>query len=149
MINESEALEPADNDTAPYRVAYLHSDGGDLIERVSNAGFEVSYFYDAAYGTEDVDFDRIPPFSFVIADLQGEQRQTLELALMFVRARQPRAFLLVVPSDEGGLPLPVIRRVQQVNYETKAEVVGDRAYVEGVAPGSGFVWPASIVPDAG
>ena len=118
-----------------HRLAFLHSGDRDLGEAVIRSGLEIAYLYDAKYGAEHVDFENIPPFDLVIAD---GGRQTLEMAYLFVRAREPLSFVMVGDLDR--------LRDRLADLLHRTETVG-RAIV-GTLPGIDFVWPAGIVAEA-
>ena len=124
------------HDTTTHRLAFLHSGDYDLGKAVMYSGLEIAYMYDANFGAEYVDFENIPAFDLVVAD--GE-RGTLEMAYLFIRAREPLSFVMVATrvGDLDNL------RDRLADLPHRVETKG-RALV-GTLPGTDFVWPAGIV----
>ena len=79
---------------ATLNVAFFHSAdvlcGDDaLFLGILDNHMTIAYLYDSDFGTDDVYFEDIPEFDLVAADLAGADRQTYNLALLFIRARRP------------------------------------------------------------
>ena len=121
-----------ENTTTKHRLAFFSSDDRLLAAAVIESGFEIAYLYDADFGDEYVDFDSIPEFDLVVAD--GE-RQTMEMAYLFIRAREPLSFVMV--GDIHNL------RERLAELPHTMETRG--CAVVGTLPGADFTWPAGIV----
>ena len=83
---------------ATLSVAFFHSAdvlcGEDaLFLAILDSGIRIEYLYDSDFGIEDVEFDSVPDSDLVAADLAGADRQTCNLAFLFVRARKPVSFV--------------------------------------------------------
>lgn len=145
--------EPADTPaTAAHRVAVFQCGDEDMVQAVIHAGLEIAYLYDAGFGTEHLDFDDIPPFDLVAAvlpDDASDLRREFELVLLFVRARTPVSFVLVV-RDRGG----AVETLRDLEEKTRrlGYCVSNRPgrvgmyFVVGTLEGRSFVWPAGVVP---
>ena len=149
MEGENSSRETS-NIPATLSVAFLHSGGGDLIEVIANAGFEIAYLYDANDGVGGLQFDDIPPFDLVAAELAGsgeQRRQTLQLAILFIRARVPISFVLAGYYDDIiGFPDALDHRFDDPEYRVLMSASDDYHFVVGTLPGAEFAWPPEIVP---
>ena len=138
--NEAKAATP--------RVAVFHFANGNLIQRLAESGLEIAYFYDSDFGLEHVDFDDIPPFDLLAAELPGDQRKrtrALDLVLAFIRARFPASFLLEAgDSDVHALVTTVRERAEPLGYLTRGTEVGGNACVVGTTHDVSFDWPSSV-----
>lgn len=131
-------------------VAFFHSSdvlcGDDaLFLAILDNHMKIAYLYDSDFGTEDVDFGSIPEFDLVAADLAGADRQTYQLALLFIRARSPVSFVLA--GDQGsGFPWSAIQWKDGPGYEVRTTKSGNRVFVVGTLSGESFEWPPGMVP---
>ena len=133
---------PIDKHSATFRVAVLYDGTGELGQAIRDAGLEVVYTREPDSPTEDFDFDRVPAFDFLIANLPGDSRDVLEFALRFLRVRRPAAFVLTGKEriDTGTEFERFFRgRAEQIHYELHSATLrarnGDtRSFVAGMPP---------------
>lgn len=127
--------------TATPRVAVLNPADG-LAEAILEAQMEIGYFHVPQYGVEHLEFESIPIFDAVAAVLPADPddlRQQTEFAFLFVRARRPASFMLVVHSDAAVSR--IARRADELGYEIQTHRAAGRVFVVGTLPGVVFAWP--------
>ena len=84
--------------SATLRVADLYSGDGRLGRAAEGAGFDVVYRSEPDSARGLLDFDDIPPFDIVTAnmpDADNEREDALEFVLRFLRVRRPETFLMM------------------------------------------------------
>ena len=105
---------------------------------------------------EAVDFDAIPAFDLLLANLPGDSRDALKFALRFLRVRRQAAFVLTGKDriDNGAEFERFFRgQAEQVHYQLhnatlRARNSDTRSFVAGMSPHIAFSWPLGDPVDA-
>ena len=144
---------PIDKHSATFRVAVLYDGTGELCQAIRDAGLEVVYTREPDSPTEDFDFDRVPAFDFLIANLPGSKPlDALQFALRFLRVRRPAAFVLVSEARVQKRFMDHFRgRAKQLVYQISDATFdgsNSRIIAVGTPPHIPFSWPCGDPVDA-
>ena len=118
--------------SATIRVAELHFGNRGLAPAIRTAGMEVAATLD---GTRELpDFDTMPPFDLVVADVTEEPSQwqaSIDYVMRFLRVRRPVAFMLLGHSDEQ-LRTRMMAASQPYGYEVERTRADGLDFLAGV-----------------
>lgn len=149
--------EPADT----VRVAILYPQGDALAKAIEEAGVTVAYSHTPEHYEEKLDFEKVPVFDLVAANLpeDGEAKvEAMRYVSRYLYVRRPVSFVLVCEKNDNEFLGFVHERTWRMGYELSAGEAHPnnsgrpgqekRAVVVGSLPGYAPSWPSGFTPTA-
>ena len=144
---------PEPTDTT--RVALLYPKDDELKQAINDAGLVITYSHTPKHYDEKLDFEKVPDFDLVVANLPDDSKAKVE-AMRYVSRylyiRRPVSFVLVSERFDSKFLEFAQERTWRMGYELSNHnaIMGDRAEPKlfavliGALPGHAPPWPSGL-----